>query len=140
MYLQRGSLPFSHKNNLEEEEDMAHNVSGNWQIVQSNGYKVNVSINQPVEVSVEPPPVGEFRLLTDGALTGTADEITPRGTDVSQQNPVTGQLAGDSFEILVDWRNGTKGQYSGTFDPAGNLAGVTFDVDHPGSQATWHRA
>jgi hypothetical protein len=119
---------------------MAHNVSGNWQIVQSNGYKVNVSINQPVEVLEEPPPVGELRLLTDGALTGTADEITPRGTDVSQQNPVTGQLNGDSFEILVDWRNGTKGQYSGTFDPVGNLTGVTFDVDHPGSQATWHRA
>jgi hypothetical protein len=139
MYLQRGSLPFSHRNILEEEEDMAHNVSGNWQIVQSNGYKVNVFINQPVEVSVEPLPVGELRLPIDGALTGTADEITPRGTDVSHQQ-LTGQLDGDSFQIVIDWNNGTVGQYNGTFDPFGNLSGVTFDQRTPAAQATWHRA
>jgi hypothetical protein len=136
MYLQRGSLPFSHKNILEEEEDMAHDVSGSWEIVQSNGFRVAVNINQPVETPLGPN--GPLRLLTDGLLTGTADEITPRGTDVSHQS-LTGELIGDSFEIVVDWNNGTKGQYSGTFDPAGNLSGVTFDVNHPGSQATWHR-
>jgi hypothetical protein len=117
---------------------MAHDVRGAWQIVQSNGYRVNVDITQPVEVSVE-PVAGQVRLPTDGVLTGTAHEITPHGTDVSQQS-LNGQLNGDSFQIVVDWHNGTIGQYNGTFDPFGNLSGVTFDTRTPTAQATWHRA
>jgi hypothetical protein len=113
---------------------MAHNVSGKWEIVQSNGYRVAVDISQPTE-----SPNGLVTLLTDGPLTGTADEITPRGTDVSHQQ-LNGQLLGDSFEILIDWHNGTRGQYSGTFDSVGNLSGVTFDVNNPTAQATWFRA
>jgi hypothetical protein len=116
---------------------MAHNVSGSWEIVQSNGFKVAVNITQPTEFPLGPN--GPVVLLTDGPLTGTADEITPRGTDVSHQD-LTGQLMGDSFEILIDWHNGTKGQYSGSFDAAGNLSGVTFDVKNPTAQATWFRA
>jgi len=44
-------------------------VSGKWEIVQSNGYRVAVDINQPTE-----SPSGLITLLTDGPLTGTADE------------------------------------------------------------------
>lgn len=50
-----------------------------------------------------------------------------------------GALNGDSFEIVVDWQNGTKGQYSGSFDPAGHLSGVSFDVKNPTAQTTWFR-
>jgi hypothetical protein len=58
---------------------------------------------------------------------------------VSHQQ-LNGQLLGDPFEILIDWHNGTRGQYSGTFDPVGNLSGVTFDVNNPTAQPTWFRA
>jgi hypothetical protein len=44
--------------------------------VQSNDYKVWVNINQPR---------GFYNELIDGDLTGSADEITPHGTDVSHQ-------------------------------------------------------
>jgi hypothetical protein len=108
---------------------MAHDVDGTWDIVQSNEYKVRVTIEQPRD------PDGNF---ADGDLSGSADEITPHGTDVSQQI-LTGKLIGDSFEMLVDWHNGSIGQYSGNYDPAGNLSGVTFDVNHPTAQATWLR-
>jgi hypothetical protein len=116
---------------------MAHDVSGSWEIVQSNGYRVALDITQPRETQFGPN--GPIGLLADGLLTGTADEITPKGTDVSRQS-LTGELLGDSFEIVVDWHNGSKGQYSGNFDPAGHLSGVTFDVNNPKAQATWFRA
>jgi len=109
---------------------MAHDVSGIWDIVQSNEYRVRVNIAQPRDFDGN---------LADGDLTGFASEITPHGTDVSDQTLDGGELSGDAFEIVVDWQNGTKGQYSGNFDPAGNLSGVTFDVKHPTAQATWFR-
>jgi hypothetical protein len=108
---------------------MAHDVSGPWEIVQSNAYKVRVVIAQQRDFNNNP---------ADGDLTGWASEITPHGTDVSDQH-LSGSLNGDDFEIVVDWDNGTKGQYSGHFDPIGNLTGVTFDVNHPSAQATWFR-
>jgi len=109
---------------------MAHDVSGTWEIVQSNGYKVVVEITQQKDGRERPE---------DGDLSGFAHEITPHGTDVSDQL-LAGKLDGDSFEIVIDWQNGTKGQYSGSFDPIGNLSGVTFDVMHPAAQATWFRS
>jgi hypothetical protein len=108
---------------------MAHDVSGIWEIAQSNGGKVRVNISQPRGFNNE---------LADGDLTGFTHEITPDGTDTSDQS-LLGALNGDSFEIVVDWQNGTKGQYSGSFDPAGNLSGVSFDVKNPTAQATWFR-
>ena len=108
---------------------MAHNVSGAWEIVQSNQYKVRVVIAQQLDF---------FNNPADGDLSGWASEITPHGTDVSDQR-LSGKLTGDDFEIVVDWQNGTKGQYSGHFDPVGNLTGVTFDVSHPTAQASWFR-
>jgi hypothetical protein len=109
---------------------MAHDVHGVWDIVQSNNYRVRVDINQSMD--------GSNNLL-DGPLTGSAQEYTPHGTPISNQQLSQGMLSGDFFFILIDWMNGTKGQYSGTFDPAGNLSGVTFDVDTPTAQATWIR-
>jgi hypothetical protein len=109
---------------------MPNNVSGIWDIVQSNGYRVRVNIVQPVDVNGNPQ---------DGGLAGLASEITPKGTDVSDQH-LSGSLNGDDFEITVDWHNGSIGQYSGHFDPVGHLTGVTFDLHNPSAQATWLRA
>ena len=50
----------------------------------------------------------------------------------------SGRIDGNSFVFTVDWHNnGSGGRYEGTFDPEGHLSGVTFDLEHPGSQATW---
>ena len=52
--------------------------------------------------------------------------------------PAAGYSGADGFVYTVDWNNnGRGGQYSGTFDGEGRLSGVTFDIDNPGSQATW---
>ena len=108
---------------------MAHDVHGIWNIVQSNGYRVQVNIEQS-EVN---------GVLVDGHLKGFASEFTPHGTDISDQMLSSGTLSGDSFVMVIDWNNNTVGVYSGTFDPSGNLSGVTFDQVTPSAQATWVR-
>ncbi len=108
---------------------MAHDVHGIWNIVQSNGYRVQVNIEQTENNGV----------LADGNLTGFASEFTPHGTDISDQRLFSGTLSGNSFVIDIDWMNNTIGRYSGSFDPAGQLSGVTFDLNTPSAQATWIR-
>lgn len=110
---------------------MAHDVSGIWNIKQSNGYTVQVNIDQPKSGNV----------VLDGNLTGTAQEFTPLGTDISNPNQrlEDGKLDGDSFVIRIDWGNNTLGHYSGNFDPFGRLSGVTYDELNPHAQATWFR-
>lgn len=108
---------------------MTHNVSGIWDIVQSNNYRVRVNI---IQTQFDGGP-------GDGDLTGTAQEFTPHGTDVSDQNISSGTLSGDSFVIQIDWMNGSVGKYSGFFDPTGHLGGVTYDINNPSAQATWVR-
>jgi len=110
---------------------MAHDVHGTWTIVQGNGFSVVVDISQRTE-----PPLN---LLIDGPLSGTADSFNSAGTATAIKRPLNGEIIQDSVEFSVDWGNGTHGQYSGNFDPQGNLTGVTFDVAHPTSQATWFR-
>ena len=68
----------------------------------------------------------------DGSLRGSGRIVGGREANGS------GQLTGNAFLFTVDWNNNGKGgQYSGTFDGEGRLSGVTFDIDNPGSQATW---
>jgi hypothetical protein len=107
---------------------MAHDVDGIWDLVQSNGFTVRVDIVQPRG------PGG----LTDGELHGAAKQVGAGGVDLAEAN-LSGALSGNSFEFVVAWPNGSKGQYSGNFDAGGNLSGVTFDIAHPESQATWFR-
>jgi hypothetical protein len=95
---------------------MARNINGQWTITQSNGFEVVFDIVQA--------PNGDLR--GSGRVVG-GREANGRG-----------KLSGDSFVFTVDWNgNGRGGRYSGQFDPAGHLSGVTFDLDHPTSQATW---
>jgi hypothetical protein len=41
-----------------------------------------------------------------------------------------------SGPLNITWPQ-ARGRYEGTFQPDGTLTGVTFDVQHPSSQATW---
>lgn len=108
---------------------MAHNVDGIWELVQSNGFRVRVDIAQPRDLGGG---------LADGGLHGAAKELNSSGAELAEAN-LSGALNGNSFEFIVAWPNGSEGQYTGNFDAGGNLSGVTFDVAHPTSQATWFR-
>ena len=78
------------------------------------------------------------RGLADGDLHGAAEQVNSSGVDLAEAN-LSGALSGNSFEFVVAWPNGSEGQYTGNFDAGGNLSGVTFDIAHPTSQATWFR-
>ena len=95
---------------------MARDINGQWKITQSNGFELMFDIVQ------EP----------DGTLRGSGQVVGGREANAS------GQLNGNAFVYTIDWNNnGRGGQYSGTFNDEGRLSGVTFDLDNPGSQATW---
>jgi hypothetical protein len=95
---------------------MARNINGQWTITQSNGFEVVFDIVQ----------------APNGALHGSGRVVGGREANGR------GQLSGDSFSFTVDWNgNGRGGRYTGRFDAAGHLSGMTFDLDHPTSQATW---
>ena len=95
---------------------MARDINGQWRITQSNGFELMFYIVQE----------SDGRLHWSGQIIG--------GMEANG----SGQLDGNAFVYTVDWNNnGRGGQYSGTFDAEGRLSGVTFDIDNPGSQATW---
>jgi len=95
---------------------MARNVSGQWSLVQSNGFEVVFDI-------VQSP---------SGALHGSGRVVGGREANGR------GRVDGESFVFTVDWNNnGRGGQYSGRFGPTGFLSGVTVDLDNPSSGATW---
>ncbi len=95
---------------------MERDINGQWSISQSTGHELVFDIVQD----------------SDGSLHGSGRVLGGREANGS------GQLTGNAFLFTVDWNNnGRGGQYSGTFDGQGRLSGVTFDIDHPGSQATW---
>jgi hypothetical protein len=96
---------------------MARDVSNNWTIVQSNGFRVEFDIVQDSRT---------------GDLHGSGRVIGGREANGR------GRVDDHSFIYTVDWNNnGRGGQYSGTFGPDGRLTGVTVDLDNPTSQATW---
>jgi hypothetical protein len=57
------------------------------------------------------------------------------GTVVGNGN---GEVSDSQFLFTITWNNGTKGQYNGNFGLSGRLTGITFDLNHPEVQATWH--
>jgi hypothetical protein len=98
-------------------------VSGSWDIVQSSGFRVRITVFQ-----------------TNDQLTATASHSA--GTVLSLD--ATGSVRGPEFDITITWKNGTKGQYHGTFTrgiadspPNGFLKGHAKDLFHPGSEADW---
>ena len=94
---------------------MARDVSGEWTIVQSNGFEVLID------------------LVQRGPAIHGAMKVKPGGPEANTHGEVTDQ----ALTLDVDWPNGTHGKYTGQFAPDGVLSGVTFDLANPTSQATW---
>jgi hypothetical protein len=95
---------------------MAFDVSGQWELRQSNGFDVVFDIVQS----------------QSGHLHGSGRVVG--GMEANGE----GRLDGNSFVFTVDWNNnGRGGQYSGRFGPGGFLSGTTVDLDNPSSGATW---
>jgi len=99
------------------------NLAGRWQITQSNGSVVDVSMKQ------EGDRLSAFCTHSNGSV---------RSTDAS------GTVRGDSMILTITWDDGTKGEYTGRLETGhfarineGILKGTTRDLFHPTSTATW---
>ena len=92
-------------------------VSGSWTIQQSNGWRADVNLMQ-----------------NGSSLSGSADAMG--GGDQMHAQELGGTVSDTHFSLTVTWPQ-SRGRYEGTFSPDGTLTGVTFDVQHPNSQATW---
>ena len=107
---------------------MAHHIDHEWDLAQSNGFTVRMLIGQARDANGH---------LTDGSFKGSARIV--HGGHPMEANIEEGRLNGDELAFKVRWPSGAMGQYIGRFDGSGHLTGVTFDVAHPHSQATWFR-
>jgi hypothetical protein len=104
-------------------------VGGTWDIVQKNGFRVTVTINQN---------------NTNGAFTASA--VSSTGV---QSNSASGSVNGPNFNMTINWSDGhggagARGHYTGMFShgpftqpPIGFLQGETQDLDVPASHAHW---
>jgi hypothetical protein len=90
-------------------------ADGNWQIRQSNGYAIWLSLTQD----------------STGRLYGTASASNGPGTIYS------GQVDGYSITFVIGWTNGSLGSYSGSLNSIRQLTGTTYDINHPWSSASW---
>jgi hypothetical protein len=88
-------------------------VSGRWQINQTNGYK----------------PI--FNLRQNG------NQLEGQATLGATAAPVNGSLIDNRFDVLVDWSNNSKGRYKGTVRPGMISNGESYDEIHPESRAGW---
>jgi len=89
------------------------NVSGQWQINQSNGYT----------------PI--FDLQQNG------NQIEGQATSGTAVAPVTGSVINDRFDVLVTWSSNSRGRYTGTVRPGMISDGESHDEANPGSRASW---
>jgi len=92
-------------------------VGGRWIAHQSNGFDVDFDLHQ-----------------TGGALQGSASH---HGGSI-EGDIRSGEVSGSQFHVVVFWRNGSTGDYSGAVGNDGRLRGLTFDVDNHDSQAKWY--
>ncbi|GFE72240.1 hypothetical protein [Chroococcus sp. FPU101] len=99
---------------------MALNVSGEWQIEQTNGFIVDVRVGQI-------RPNGEFTVNAKYILQGT-----------TQTGSGFGSVTDIQFQCTIDWLNGSRGVYIGELNPqTGRLNGSTFDASSPNTFAGW---
>jgi hypothetical protein len=98
-------------------------VSGSWEMVQKNGYRVSLNVRQ-----------------NRGRITAYASHSNGR----VKSEEAKGSVSGPNFELTITWDNGTKGKYTGklshgpfTAPPLGYLKGRTVDLNNPGSSSSW---
>lgn len=90
------------------------NAQGIYKISQSNGFTVS------------------FTLYQEGG------HISGRARYPGAVGDVSGDIAGESFRLMVEWNKTSRGQYSGFVDANGwVLGGKTYDAKNPASSATW---
>lgn len=101
-------------------------VGGEWDIRQSNGFRVHVNIHQ------EGPDDNQLHAF-----------CTHSGGSVRSKD-ARGSVVGEDFSLTITWDNNTKGEYIGRLEPGfftganqGILKGQSRDLDHPESTATW---
>ena len=99
------------------------NVAGEWQIIQKNGFTVDVNINQ------EGNQLNGFCTHSNGSV---------------RSNTATGFVDGESFDFTIAWNNNTRGHYTGQLEPGhfttddqGILKGDSVDELHPESTSSW---
>ncbi|WP_310725556.1 hypothetical protein [Streptomyces sp. N2A] len=93
------------------------NVGGFWTIYQSNSANATLSVTQDAQ----------------GNLTGTARTGSSTTGSIEQ-----GFVDGTSIYFVIAWSDGARGRYIGSRGSDGRLSGVTTDLAHPTSQATWY--
>ncbi|MFD4635518.1 hypothetical protein ACFVYR_32165 [Streptomyces sp. NPDC058284] len=90
-------------------------AGGTWQLVQSNSTTTTLNVTQD----------------DNGRLFGTASYSNVVGTIEN------GSVDGPNISFTIGWSNGLRGRYTGSLGFDRRLSGTTFDLTHPGSQATW---
>ncbi|MES9609853.1 hypothetical protein [Actinomadura sp. NPDC000929] len=93
----------------------AFNAAGVYTIFQSRGGNIQVNVTQD----------GAGRLFGSAVYGSTAGTIE------------TGSVDGFNIFFIIGWFNGTRGRYDGSLGGDRRLSGITVDLNHPGSQATW---
>ncbi|MGY5126452.1 hypothetical protein [Streptomyces nigrescens] len=93
------------------------NVGGIWTIYQSNSANATLSVTQDAQ----------------GNLTGIARTGSSTTGTIEQ-----GFVDGTSLYFVIAWSDGARGRYIGSRGSDGRLSGVTTDLAHPTSQATWY--
>jgi hypothetical protein len=99
-------------------------VAGQWQIVQTNSFRVTVIVDQDED------RLSAFASHSNGTVTSTE---------------ATGFVQGGHFDLTIVWNNGTKGHYTADLTPfigqdlsvPGFLKGSTQDLNHTDSTANW---
>ncbi|MEU7135739.1 hypothetical protein [Streptomyces sp. NPDC046261] len=96
------------------------NASGTWTMYQSNLINATLTVTQDAQ----------------GNLTGTARKGSTTGsvTGTIEQ----GFVDGNYIYFVIPWTDGTRGRCIGSLGTDRRLSGVTTDVAHPTSQATWY--
>lgn len=93
------------------------NVGGIWTLYQSNSANATLSVTQDAQGNL----TGIAR--TGSATTGTIEQ---------------GFVDGSFVYFVIAWNDGATGRYIGSRGPDGRLSGVSTDLAHPSSQATWY--
>jgi hypothetical protein len=98
-------------------------VSGQWDIVQENGFRVLINVTQ-----------------TNDQLTAHASHSAGRVLSTEAK----GFVQGPYFDMTITWNNNTRGHYTGTFTrgnfdspPNGFLKGSAVDELHPNNVTDW---
>ena len=97
--------------------------SGSWTANQSNRIRTRFNLDQ----------------TGNGQLSGDATAFPLSGGDemFGTVDSAGSLVRGERVQIVVDWSQGSRGKYVGSFDLSGRLFGNSFDLANPQSQATW---